>query len=184
MHDFASIVAAVRNSEAFKAELKYIRRGGYDVQDEPRLFKFLEHGLVRVVFATTETEITDGTVIALTCLYDLNNEYNIYGHTICAGPGVNTLLRAFDSRMPQALPQPAPIGEREIRRFVAWKEASWVQFLNDDLDLGTERASQVWLARFWKAMDRMFGGGTLVNYDPEAVLALHGRSAVQELQGS
>jgi hypothetical protein len=151
--------------------VRYIARGAYEVADHPRLFKHLEHGLVRVVFPTTVTEVVEGTVVALVCLFDLRERYNIYAHTICAGPGVNVLLSAWFSQMPQALPQPGKDGEKAIARFVAWKEAAWVKFLNDELELGTEEASAVWVAHFWKALDRMFGGGHLVGYDPSAVLA-------------
>jgi hypothetical protein len=70
--------------------------------------------------------------------------------------------------MPQTLPQPGKAGEKAIAQFVAWKEAAWVKFLNDELELGTETASAVWIANFWKALDRMFGGGHLVEYDPAA----------------
>ncbi|HEX6107532.1 MAG TPA: hypothetical protein VFZ26_18225 [Gemmatimonadales bacterium] len=165
------IVDAVRKSENFASEVRYVARGAYEVTDQPRLFKHLEHGLVRVVFPTTVSEIVEGTVVALVCLYDQRERSNIYAHTICAGPGVNVLLRASFSQMPQALPQPGREGEKAIAQFVAWKEAAWVKFLNDELELGTEEASAIWLANFWKALDRMFGGGHLVGYDPSAVLA-------------
>lgn len=165
------IVDAVRKSENFASEVRYVARGAYEVADQPRLFKHLEHGLVRVVFPTTVSEIVEGTVVALVCLYDQRERSNIYAHTICAGPGVNVLLRASFSQMPQALPQPGRDGEKAIAQFVAWKEAAWVKFLNDELELGTEEASAIWLANFWKALDRMFGGGHLVGYDPSAVLA-------------
>ena len=168
------IVDAVRRSDNFVSEVRYVARGGYEVVDQPRLFKHLEHGLVRVVFPTTVSEVVEGTVVALVCLYDQREQYNVYAHTICAGPGVNTLLRASFSQMPQALPQPGRDGEKAIAQFVAWKEAAWVKFLNDELELGTEDASALWLASFWKALDRMFGSGHLVGYDPSIVLA--GRS--------
>jgi hypothetical protein len=73
--------------------------------------------------------------------------------------------------MPQALPQPGKAGEKAIAQFVGWKQAAWTRFLNDELDLGTERASAIWIANFWKALDRMFGGGHLRHYDPDAVIA-------------
>jgi hypothetical protein len=165
------IVEAVRRSENFRSEVRYVARGAYQVADQPRLFKHLEQGLVRLVFPTTVTEVVEGTVVALVCLYDQREQYNVYAHTICAGPGVNVLLRASFSQMPQALPQPGRDGEKAIAQFVAWKEAAWVKFLNEELDLGIEEATTVWLANFWKALDRMFGGGHLVGYDPSAVLA-------------
>ena len=168
MADRDHIVAAIRASGNFQSEVRYVGRGGYVVADSPRLFKHLEHGLVRVVFPTTATEVSEGTVVAMVCLWDSNQEYNIYTHTICAGGGVNILLRAMDHPLPQALPQPLPDGPRAIRQFVAWKEASWVKFLNDELEMGNARASRRWIASFWKALDRMFGGGNLLGFDPEA----------------
>lgn len=165
------IVDAVRRSDNFKAEVRYIARGAYEVAEQARLFKHLDQALVRVVFPTTVSEVVEGTVVALVCLYDQREQYNVYAHTICAGPGVNALLRAGFSQMPQALPQPGRAGEKAIAQFVAWKEAAWIKFLNDELELGTEEASAVWLANFWRALDRMFGGGHLVGFDPSAVLA-------------
>ena len=173
MMNMQAIVAAVRESENFKSEIRYIARGGYEVADGPRLFKHLEDDLVRVVFPTTVAETADGTIVAVVCLYDLRERSNVYAHTICAGPGVNILLRAQFNPMPQARPQPGREGEKAIAQFVAWKEAAWVKFLNDELDLGTPAASALWIASFWKALDRMFGQGHLLNYDPEAVRATY-----------
>ncbi len=173
MDDRDAIIAAVKASENFISEIRYIGRGGYAVDDQPRLYKNLEHDVVRVVFPTTVTEVADGTIVGMVCLYDRKNQYNIYTHTLCAGPGTNILLRAFDSPMPQASPQPQPLGNKAIRQFVAWKEAAWVKFLNDELELGTESASRLWLANFWKALDRMFGYGYLMGFDPDAVRREH-----------
>jgi hypothetical protein len=170
MDDRQAIIDAVRNSENFKSEVKYVGRGGYVVAEQPRLFKHLENDVVRVVFPTTVTEVAEGTIVGMVCLYDKKNQYNIYTHTLCAGPGTNILLRAFDSPMPQASPQPQPMGNKAIRQFVAWKEASWVKFLNDELELGTEEASRIWIASFWKALDRMFGHGYLMGFDPDEIL--------------
>ena len=136
--DQKAVIEECRNSECFKSECAYAALGNYEVVPEPRLYKVLEDDLVRVVFPTTVTEIEEGTVIAITCLYDLKKKVNIYAHTICAGPGVNVLLRTIHAPLSQAKPQPEPEGDRQILRFVAWKEAAWVKFLNDDLELGTK----------------------------------------------
>lgn len=170
MDERSTIIEAIKASENFKSEVKYIGRGGYRIADEPRLYKVLENDVVRVVFPTLVTEVADGTIVGLVTLYDRKNQYNIYAHTLCAGPGTNILLRAFDSPMPQASPQPQPLGNKAIRQFVNWKEAGWVKFLNDELELGTEEASRLWLASFWKALDRMFGYGYLMGFDPDEIL--------------
>ncbi|MCE2943027.1 MAG: hypothetical protein ACK53A_09080 [Gemmatimonadota bacterium] len=170
MDERSTVIEAVKASENFKSEVRYIGRGGYRVADQPRLFKVLEHDVVRVVFPTLVTEVAEGTIVGLVTLYDRRNQYNVYAHTLCAGPGTNILLRAFDSPMPQASPQPQPLGNKAIRQFCAWKEASWVKFLNDELELGTEEASRLWLASFWKALDRMFGYGYLIGFDPDEIL--------------
>jgi 1,4-dihydroxy-6-naphthoate synthase len=158
------VVNAIRNSESFKNELAYVARGGYEVAKEPRLYKVLEDGMVRVVFPTTVKEVIEGTVVAMTTLYDLKEERNIYAHTICAGPGVNVLLKTIHAPLGQPNPQPGVEGEKATLKFVAWKEASWVKFLNDELDLGTREASGIWIGNFWKALDRLFGGGHLLKY--------------------
>lgn len=153
------IVKAIRNSENFRSELAYVARGGYTLPHEPRLYKVLEDGLVRVVFPIDPREIVEGTVIAMTCLYDLKQDLNIYAHTICAGPGVNVLMKTIHAPLGQPNPQPGVEGEKAVLKFVAWKEAAWVKFLNEELDLGTREASAIWVRNFWKALDRLFGGG-------------------------
>jgi hypothetical protein len=173
MMDRATIVREIISSENWKSEIRYVNRGGYEVATEPRLFKYLEDDMVRVVFPTSATEVTEGTVVAMVTLYDQKNRYNVYTHTICAGPRVNVMLDARHSQMPQAMPQPGAAGEAAIARFKAWKEAAWYRFLNEELALGSEVASAIWIANFWKALDRMFGTGHLVNYDPDQVLAAY-----------
>jgi hypothetical protein len=54
-------------------------------------------------------------------------------------------------------------GERAIMHFVDWKRAEWDRFLIDELDRGRQAASDHYVSNFWKAMDRMFGGGCLLN---------------------
>ncbi len=165
------IVREIISCENWKSEIYYVNRGGYEVVPEPRLFKYLEDDVVRVVFPTTVTEVTEGTVVAMVCLYDMRKKYNVYTHTICAGPRVNVMLNSRHSQMPQAMPQPGALGEAAIARFIGWKDAAWGKFLNEELLYGPETASAIWIASFWKAMDRMFGLNTLVNYDPDAVIA-------------
>lgn len=162
--DMAAIVQGVLESDAYRNEIRYVGRGGYEVARTPRLFKHLEHDLVRVVFPTDATIVTEGTIVAMVNLWDKRERHNIYCHTICAGPGVNTLLRALHTPMPVALPQPGKAGEAAIAQFVAWKQAAWVRFLNDELELGAPEASAIWIRNFWRALDRMFGGNVLLNY--------------------
>ncbi len=164
MSEMERIAETIRNSECFKAECAYVARGGYMVADKPRLYKVLEDNLVRVVFPTTVTEVQEGTVVCMTTLYDLHEETTLYAHTICAGPGVNVLLKAIHAPLGQANPQPGLEGEKAVLKFVEWKKAAWIKFLNDELELGTSEASRIWIANFWKALDRLFGFGHLVNY--------------------
>lgn len=157
------IIDAVRTSPAFEAEVRYAERAGYKVIREARLYKELEESLVRVVFPVDEERLEEGTVIAITCLYDLANKYNIYGHTIIAGPGVNGLLKAAYAPLGGAHPQAGNAGPKAIAQFVAWKQVSWGRFLNEELEIGNVAASARWIKSFWKALDRLFGGGHLMN---------------------
>jgi hypothetical protein len=158
-----AIISAVRSSECFKAEVAYAERGGYTVGREPRLYKELEDDQVRVVFPVDNARIEEGSVVAITCLYDKRQQVNIYGHAICAGPGTNALLRAIYAPLGKATAQPGMGGEKATLHFVQWKQAAWGKFLNDELELGPERASAIWTRNFWKALDRMFAGGVLMN---------------------
>ena len=164
------IVQACLDSECFKAEVHYAERSGHHkILRAPRLYKVLDYDtgrgehLVRVVYPAADQLIELGTVLAITCLYDLDREYNIYGHVICAGPGVNGLLKAIHAPMGSAHPRPGADGERAIMHFVDWKRAEWDRFLIDELARGRQAASDLYIENFWKALDRMFGGGYLLH---------------------
>jgi hypothetical protein len=156
------IIATVIQSECFRAESACLGRGGFHLRPSPRLFKCLENNLVRVIFPTTVREVDEGTAVGLICLYDRTKAINVYAHAAFAGSTTNASLRSLYNPPTQAKPQPGDAGNRAILKFVAWKEAAWTKFLNDELEMGTARASELWLAAFWKALDRMYGGGNLL----------------------
>lgn len=163
MSEMERIVGECLESECFRAETAYAEGAGYRVSRQVRLYKELDDDKVRVVFPTEVAELEEGAVVAITCLYDRRRGVNTYAHTICAGPGVNVTLRAIHSPLGRALPQPGVAGEKEVLRFVAWKQAAWGRFLLDELERGPKPAAADWLRGFWKALDRMFGGGVLHN---------------------
>jgi hypothetical protein len=167
MSEKQRIIDEVRASECFKAEVRYAARGGYETELEPRLYKELDGGLVRVVFPAKPSYMEEGTVFAVTCLYDNNDKYNIYGHTICSGPGVNTLLKNVFAPLGGAHPQSGNAGPKAILKFVEVKRALWNRFLIEDLELGNEKAGARLVQGFWTALDRMFGGGHLMNVPEE-----------------
>lgn len=162
MSEKQQIIDAVRNSECFKAEVHYAERGGYEIERECRLYKVLEDDLVRVVFPAKPSYMEEGTVLAVTCLYDRAKSYNIYGHTITAGPGVNSLLKSVFAPLGGAHPQAGNAGPKAVLKFVEVKRALWNRFLIEDLDLGNVKASERFVRGFWCALDRMFGGGVLM----------------------
>lgn len=164
MADMDTIVQKCIDSEGFRAEVRYAERtGDYTISRKVRLYKELEGDLVRVVFPANETAMEVGSVMAITCLFDLKEDYNIYGHTIIAGPGVNGLLKAVNAPLGGAHPQSGNAGPKEIMRFVELKRASWDLFLIQELELGNHTASENYIRTFWKGLDRMFGGGYLHN---------------------
>jgi hypothetical protein len=90
------IIQACLDSDCFKGEVHYAERSGHHkIERNARLYKKLDRDtvrneqLIRVVFPAAPQLIELGSVMAITCLYDLDKGYNIYGHVICAGPGVN-----------------------------------------------------------------------------------------------
>lgn len=158
------VIQTILDSDGFRAETIYTERHpAYKVHRQPRLYKVLHDGLVRVVFPVECGTIQLASIVAITTLYDIEKEYNIYGHTICAGPGVNGLLGAIHAPLGNANPQPGLDGEKAVLRFVDWKRAAWDKFLTDELDLGSEQAGDIWVRNFWKALDRLFDGGHLCN---------------------
>jgi len=156
------IIEAVRTSACFEAEAAYLTKSGIHMAPQPRLFKELERGKVRVFFPTDARRIESGVTVALVCLYDLKDEINLYAHAVLAGSDVNPSLKSQFLPAMQAMPQPGFIGALAVVKFISWKEAAWAKFLTDELEMGTERASEIWLESFWKALDRMYGGGNLV----------------------
>ena len=157
------IVKKCLASACFEAEVAYAEAAGFRVRREVRLYKELEGDRVRVVFPTESAELEEGSVVAITCLFDRRRDVNTYAHTICAGPGVNVTLKAIHSPLGRATPQPGIAGDKAVLHFVNWKQAAWGRFLNDELELGNKQASAIWTRNFWKALDRMFGGGVLAN---------------------
>lgn len=159
--DDVKIIEQTVNSDAFRVETAFLRRGGIAVSLRPRLFKKIDERFVRLVFPTNVKEVDDGTVIAMVCLWDATENLNVYAHCITAGPGTNAQLRSLYSPLNQVKPQPGIEGDKAITKFIAWKQASWGKFLNEELELGTLVSSARWIASFWKALDRMYGGGHL-----------------------
>ncbi|HRX84256.1 MAG TPA: hypothetical protein P5572_04480 [Phycisphaerae bacterium] len=155
------IVQQTVTSDAFRVETAYVKRGGIVISEKPRLFKRIDDRFIRMIFPVTNPEVEDGLVVCMVCLWDLQENLNVYAHCISAGPGTNAQLRALYSPLNQVKPQPGTAGDKAIAKFVAWKQASWGKFLNEELELGTAEASRRWLAAFWKALDRMYGGGNL-----------------------
>lgn len=157
------IISAVVRSECFQVEAGWLRRGGVTVSESPRLLKHLENQLVRLIFPTTTQTVEEGTAVALICLFDLQKSVTVYAHAAFAGPTANASLRSLYNPPTQAKPQPGVEGNKAILKFVAWKEAAWQKFLVDELELGNAGASRIWLDHFWKALDRMYGGGNLLS---------------------
>ena len=157
----AEIIERTVSSECFRAETAYLRRGGIETSGQPRLFKRIDDRFVRMIFPTNMRNVDDGTTVAMVCLWDLREDLNVYAHCISAGPGVNSQLRSLYSPLNQVKPQPGMDGDKAVTKFVAWKQAAWGKFLNEELEIGTEEASKRWLHCFWMALDRMYGGGNL-----------------------
>lgn len=157
-----AIIRAVTESACFRTECACLERGGFSIAHRPRLFKRLENDKVRLIFPTTVTEIDFGVGVGLVCLYDLVDRVNLYAHAMFAGPDVNTSLKSLFVPATQAKPQPGLEGNKAILKFAAWKAAAWNKFLTDELELGAARASLTWIESFWKALDRMYGGGNLL----------------------
>ncbi|MCB9852673.1 MAG: hypothetical protein H6819_06230 [Phycisphaerales bacterium] len=158
-----TVIAEVQSSACFETESAWLARGGCHVSQRPRLFKLLENDMVRIVFPTESTEVDEGTAIGLICLYSIRDRSTVYAHAVFAGSTANASLRSIFNPPNQTKPQPGIEGNKAIVKFVAWKAAAWGKFLNEELALGTAEASRIWLDSFWKALDRMYGGGNLIS---------------------
>lgn len=159
--DDSQLISRTAASDAFRVESAFLRRGGISVSTRPRLFKRIDNRFVRLIFPTDAKEVDDGTVVAVVCLWDFREDLNVYAHCITAGPGSNAQLRALYSPLNQVKPQEGIEGDKAIAKFIAWKQAAWGKFLNEELETGTNAAAARWLTWFWQALDRMYGGGNL-----------------------
>ncbi|RJP40416.1 MAG: hypothetical protein C4547_02870 [Phycisphaerales bacterium] len=157
------IIQAVCRSACFETEAACLARAGFEVARRPRLFKRLENDKVRLIFPTRVQQVEEGAAVGLVCLYELGEARTVYAHAVFAGPTSNASLRSLFVPETQAKPQPGVAGNKAILQFVAWKQAAWTKFLNDELDLGNAKASASWIENFWKALDRMYGGGNLLD---------------------
>lgn len=157
-----AMIGNVVASPCFKVEAGWLGRGGFEVRTRPRLFKQLEDEKIRMIFPTHVSVIEEGVAVGLVCLYERTSRTTIYAHAIFAGPTANASLRSLFVPASQTKPQPGVEGNKAILKFVAWKQAAWGKFLNDELEVGTERASITWIEKFWQALDRMYGGGNLL----------------------
>ncbi|MBX3395569.1 MAG: hypothetical protein KF841_09400 [Phycisphaerae bacterium] len=157
------VITDIKASACFQTESAWLARGGFPVAPRPRLYKVLEKDMVRVIFPTLVTTVDEGTAVGLICLYSLQDRSTIYAHAVFAGPTANASLRSIFNPPTQAKPQPGLDGNLAILKFVAWKAAGWSKFLNDELAMGTDEASRIWIENFWKALDRMYGGGNLIS---------------------
>lgn len=159
-----TIIQDVLSSPCFRAEASWLARGGCNVRPRPRLFKKLEDEKARLIFPTDVGPIEEGSAVGLVCLYDLAEGICVYAHAIFAGPTSNASLRSLFVPERQTKPQPGIEGNKAILKFVAWKQAAWGRFLNEELESGGELASLTWRENFWKALDRMYGGGNLLEW--------------------
>lgn len=156
------VAREVIQSACFQSESAWLERGGCKVARRPGLYKLLENERVRLIFPTDARRIEEGTAVGLVCLFDLAARTNVYAHAVFAGPSVNASLHSLFVPPNQSRPQPGIEGYKAIQQFEAWKRAAWVKFLNEELEVGPEQASKTWIANFWKALDRMYGGGNLL----------------------
>jgi hypothetical protein len=160
--DRTDIARRIVESDNFKCEEEYIGRGGFRVSYSPRLFKDLGDGQYRVNFPTTVEEIDEGTPLCIVTLFDVNRNVTVYCNPILAGPVVNPCLRYFNSPLSRPHPQPGDAGYAAITQFQQWKEAAWAKFRIEELELGKLIASQNFISSFWRGLDRLLGGGALV----------------------
>lgn len=163
--DRSAIIAQVCQSPAFHVESACLARGGFQVAEMPALFKVLEGDKLRLIFPTRAREVDGGVVVGLVCLYDLAEQCTVYAHGMTAGAGVNAALESLFVPATQARPQPGVDGYKARQKFVAWKQAAWSRFLDEELEQGTRKASTTWIQNFWKALDRMYGGDNSLSAD-------------------
>lgn len=154
--DAAQRIEAVWSSPAVRRLETELQLASLTLNRAPILWKVLPGPFFRVMFPVDGGVLTEGTVVALACLYDVTNERTLYAHTMHAGPNVNPALKHLDGPMAQPKAQPDADGERATLRLMEHKKALWARFRSERDRIGAEEADSRWREAYHWSLKRLY----------------------------
>lgn len=156
--DWREVVAPILESDIWKVEVAYARRGGFVTREEPQLLLRMDDEFALAVFPTDAAFLTGGAIVALAVyLHEPTREVR-YAFCLSAGPEPEMLFLHGDRAMGLPVPQAHATEKRARGAYADWRREAWSQFWLDELELGIHEASGNWLASYWSALRSLVEG--------------------------
>lgn len=133
-------------------------RLGRHIEPKPILFKRLADPWLRLLFSVEgpADDLRQGTIVALSALYDTEREQTIEVHPVYAGADADSLLAVVSGSSAFPRPQEGRNGELAVLRFLEHKRALWDQFQQELRTLNRASATSRWRNRFRWALQRLY----------------------------
>jgi radical SAM/Cys-rich protein len=125
------------------------------------LLKRLDEEYTQVVFPTDAMVLQAGSLVAVSFVYHHASRRGTLSHCLCAGAETEIQFLKGDVAFGLPRPQPGDAGDGALANYRWWRRWAWSKFWTDDLESGPAVASENWLARFWTALEALFGGNDL-----------------------
>ena len=145
-------------SDAWRVEAAYAKRGGFTLSERPRLVQELDERFLEIIFPTNAILLQGGVLVAAAFTYDRETHQVVLSHCLCAGPESEIQFREGRVAFRLPLPRPGAEGERALTTYCAWRKAAWSRFWLEELERGIAVASASWLDEFWRSLEGLFGG--------------------------
>ncbi len=154
--EHSAALAMIAASDIWEVEKSYVRRGGFEVCEHPRIVREVGGGFLQVIFPTNAALIQGGTPVAVSAVYSTLRRETVFAHCLAAGPEPEVPFLLGDAVL--SLPKPGGDASSARTRYIAWRREAWSQFWLDELEHGIDVASERWLRSFWVALEGLFGG--------------------------
>jgi hypothetical protein len=152
------IVAPILQSDIWKVEVAYARRGGFVTREDPQLLLQLDEEFSLTIFPTDAEFLTGGSIVALAVYFHEPTREVRYAFCLSAGPEAEMLFLHGDRAMGLPVPRTGTAGAAAREAYAGWRREAWSQFWLDELELGLHEASGNWLTAYWDALRSLVEG--------------------------
>jgi hypothetical protein len=166
-HSFETraLVEAIVCHDLWKLEVAYAGRGGFSVEETPRIVHHLDQRFAILVFPTDVEFIEAGSIVGLVVYYDKVADRVWYVHALTAGPDAD--MAFLHGNLALGLPAIAPESMcAEVKQsHQDWRRNAWTRFWLDELEAGIFLASRHWLDSHWNALRCFINGQCVENLE-------------------